>query len=131
MYMTKKDIEMIQEISRNIEIFTDENICRKIMKDFDSLKPSSSKKEIAGFVKKMMNSLDDTVEKKTRIQIMEKCGINCAEVNKIFIKKFVARRNKYKSIDEFLESENKRPFMGTRLEKNGNVIYHFFVGVYV
>jgi len=125
-YMTKKDIEMIQEINRNIEAFTDENVCRNIMKNFNNLKPGSSKKEIADFVKKMMNRLDSSVEKKTRIQIMEKCGINCAEVNKNFIKKFVDRRNKYSSINEFLESENKKPFKGTRLEKDGNIVYHFF-----
>ena len=125
--MGKTDIGMIREIGHNIERFAGEEIKKKVMKGSEHITVNSSKKKIAEWVKNAIDRLDSLVDEKTRNQIMENCGYNCALVNKRIIEKAKARRKKYKNINEFLEAEQRNPMPGTRLIREGNVIYLFYI----
>lgn len=57
---------------------------------------------------------------------MERCGRNCADVNKKVIERAKARRQKFRNVDEFLGAEQKKPMTGTRLIREGNVLYQFY-----
>ena len=57
---------------------------------------------------------------------MENCGYNCAEMNKGAIEEAVARREKFKTADEFIEAEQKNPMKGTGLVRKGNVLYQYY-----
>jgi hypothetical protein len=70
--------------------------------------------------------LDALVDENTRIQIMNACGSNCAEINKRVIQKAVERRNKFKTIEEFLKAEQEKPQKGTRIQLDGNQLFHIY-----
>jgi len=125
--MGKMDIDMIKEIGGNVERFAEKTIRNRVMEGSEQISPSTSKSKIAKWVKEAMDKLDTLVDEKTRFQIMENCGYNCSVVNKRVIEKAKARRNKYKSINEFLEAEQRNPMTGTRLERNGNFLYQFYM----
>ena len=82
--------------------------------------------EIAVWVKGAMGRLDALVDERTRIQIMENCGYKCAETNRGAMDEAIARRRKYKNIDEFLEAEQQNPAKGTKLVRKGNILYQVY-----
>lgn len=124
--MAKMDIAMIREIGKNLDRFAGEAIRKKVMEGSEQITATSSKSKIANWVKGVMERLDTLVDEKTRIQVMENCGYSCAVVNKRVMEKAKARRKKYKSIDEFLEAEQRNPMPGTRLVREGDVMYQFY-----
>lgn len=124
--MAKMDIAMIREIGKNLDRFAGEAIRKKVMEGSEQITATSSKSKIANWVKGVMERLDTLVDEKTRIQVMENCGYSCAVVNKRVMEKAKARRKKYKSIDEFLEAEQRNPMTGTRLVREGDVMYQFY-----
>jgi hypothetical protein len=124
--MGKMDIGMIKEIGGNVERFAGKTIRNKVMGDSEQISPSTSKIKIAKWVKEAIDKLDTLVDEKTRIKIMENCGYNCSIVNKRVMEKAKARREKYKNIDEFLEAEQRNPMTGTRLVREGDVMYQFY-----
>lgn len=124
--MGKMDIGMIKEIGGNVERFAGKTIRNKVMGGSEQISPSTSKIKIAKWVKEAIDKLDTLVDEKTRIKIMENCGYNCSIVNKRVMEKAKARRKKYKNIDEFLEAEQRNPMTGTRLIREGDVMYQFY-----
>jgi len=124
--MGKMDIGMIKEIGGNVERFAGKTIRNKVMEGSEQISPSTSKIKIAKWIKEAMDKLDTLVDEKTRIKIMENCGYNCSIVNKRVIEKAKARRKKYKNIDEFLEAEQRNPMTGTRLVREGDIMYQFY-----
>ena len=124
--MGKMDIGMIKEIGGNVERFAGKTIRNKVMGGSEQISPSTSKIKIAKWVKEAIDKLDTLVDEKTRIKIMENCGYNCSIVNKGVMEKAKARRKKYKNIDEFLEAEQRNPMTGTRLIREGDVMYQFY-----
>ena len=123
--MTKKDAAMVEEIGRNLDRFAGETLRKKVMEGSEKI-ATASDKDVAEWVKSAMDRLDALVDEKTRIQVMENCGYNCATVNKSHIERGKARRKKYKSTDEFLEAEQRKPIRGTRLVREGDVLYQFY-----
>ena len=124
--MAKMDVAMIREIGKNVDRFAGEAIRKKVMEGSEQITATSSKRKVAEWVKGAMDRLDALVDEKTRIQVMENCGYSCALVNKSHMEKAKARRKKYKSIDEFLEAEQRNPMRGTRLIREGDVMYQFY-----
>jgi hypothetical protein len=57
---------------------------------------------------------------------MQNCGYNCAKKNHKVIERAVARRKKYSSVDDFLEAEQRNPMKGTKLAREGNIIYQSY-----
>lgn len=121
-----KKLGMIREIEGNIDRFAGEAVKKKVMEGSKHLTQRTDKKKMAEWVKGAMDRLDSLVDEKTRIQIMEGCGYKCSEVNKRVIEQAKARRRKCASMEDFLESELRKPMKGTRLVREGNILYQFY-----
>jgi hypothetical protein len=57
---------------------------------------------------------------------MEACGANCSKVNQRIIERGRARRMKYSNENEFLAAEQRKPPAGTRLQREGDVLYQTY-----
>jgi predicted hydrocarbon binding protein len=117
---------MIQQIEGCIEQFAGKTVAQKVMAGSENIAEKTDKKTTAQFVKGAMQKLDAAVDEKTRARIMQNCGYNCANKNHKVIERAVARRKKFGSIDEFLNAEMKKPTKGTKLAREGNIIYQFY-----
>jgi hypothetical protein len=117
---------MIKSIEHCIDLFSGEAIRKSVMEGSNKITEKTDRKKIALFVEKAMERLDATVDEETRFKIMENCGYACAEVNRKSVERFAARRRKFKTLDEFLEAEQRKPSIGTRLERHGDIVYQFY-----
>ena len=118
--------KMLIPLAKNIELFAGEITSMKIMEGSEALTEKTDKKKLAEWVQSAMERMDSLVDEKTRVQIMENCGYNCAIVNKKVIEKGKAKRMKYKTIDEFLEAEERKPSSGTRVVREGKLLHYFY-----
>jgi len=117
---------MLVAMEKCVERFDGKAIATKVMEGSEQITEKTDKRKIAEWVKGAMERLDALVDERTRVQIMKNCGYNCAEVNRRVIERAVTRRKKYKSVDEFLEAEQRKPMKGTRLAREGNILYQFY-----
>lgn len=123
--MTKEDVGMITEIGMEIGQFAGEKVKKKIMEGSEQVADLSAE-EVAHWLKNAMDKLDALVDEKTRVQIMENCGFNCAEMNKSHIEQALEKRKQFKTLDEFLAAEEKTPAQGTRLVRDGDIVYQYY-----
>jgi len=86
--------KMLIPLEKNIEVLAGDAVCRKIMEGSEALTEKTDKKKLAEWVQSAMERMDSLVDEKTRVQIMENCGYNCAIVNKKVIEKGKAKRMK-------------------------------------
>lgn len=121
-----RELGMIRSIEGCVDRFAGEAVKKKVMEGSEKLTAKSSKEEVALWVKGAMGRLDAVVDQGARFEIMENCGYNCSDVNKRVIERAKARRRKFKSINEFLEAEQRKPMKGTKLERKGNVLYQYY-----
>jgi predicted hydrocarbon binding protein len=117
---------MIESIEHCIDLLAGETVRKTVMEGSDKITEKTDKKKIAMFVKTAMERLDATVNEETRFRIMENCGYVCAKINRRAVERFVARRKKFDTLDEFLEAEQRKPATGTRLERHGEIVYQFY-----
>lgn len=122
----KTENGMLIAIEKNVQALAGEAISKKVMEGSEEITEKTDKRKIAEWVKGAMERLDIMVNEETKVQIMENCGRNCAEVNRKVIERAKARRQKFKSTDEFLEAEQKKPMTGTRLVREGRMLYQFY-----
>jgi predicted hydrocarbon binding protein len=113
-------------IEKNIEHFAGEAVSRKVMEGSEDITEKTDKKKVALWTKGAMERFDTLVDEKTRIQIMNNCGSNCAEVNKRVIQKALARRKKFKTVEDFLKAEQEKPQRGTKIIREGNQLFHIY-----
>jgi hypothetical protein len=111
---------MLIPLEKNIEHYAGEETCQKVMAGSEKITETSNREKRALWVKDAIDRLDATVDEEKRIQIMHNCGSNCADINKRVIQKAVERCKKFKTFEEFLEAEIKKPPNGTRFEQDGN-----------
>ena len=123
--MTKRDVGPVEELGGRIEEHAGKEFSVEVMEGSDGV-ASMKGEEVALWVKGAMERLDALVEEGTRVRIMTSCGRNCAEMNRRPIEMAVKRRAKHGSLDEFIESEIRKPMKGTRLEREGAVIYQYY-----
>ncbi len=126
MAMSETDINMMKGFGKTIERIAGKTVSNKVMQDFEDVTKSSSKEDIALWVRDAIHRLDSTVDQQTRIQIMEDCGRNCAAINKRVIESMKKRRKKYNDLDAFLEAEQKKPMKGTRLSRDADTLYQYY-----
>ena len=124
--MSKTKHRMLVSLEKNVEAVAGEAVSKKVMEDSDGITEKTDRTKIAKWVRGAMERLDAMVNEETKIQIMENCGHNCADVNKKVIERAKLRRKKFKSTDQFLEAEQKKPMTGTRLVREGNVLFQFY-----
>ncbi|MCW4045363.1 MAG: DUF6144 family protein [Candidatus Bathyarchaeota archaeon] len=104
-----------------------QTIAAKVMAGSEQITEKTDKRKTAEWVKNAMEKLDALVDEKTRVQIMQNCGYNCAKKNSKGIERAVARHKKYASIGEFLEAEQQKPMKGTKIVREGNILYQFYM----
>jgi len=109
-----------------VEQFAGKTTAAKVMEGSEQITEKTDKRKTAKWVKNAMAKLDASVDEKTRVQIMQNCGYNCAKKNSKVIERAVARRKKYASVNDFLEAEQQKPMKGTRLAREGNILYQFY-----
>ena len=118
--------KMLIPLEKNIEMLAGDAVCRRIMEGSEALTEKTDKKTLALWVQSAMERMDSFIDEKTRLQIMENCGYNCANVNKKVIERAKVKRMKYKTTDEFLEAEERKPSSGTRLVREEKVLHYFY-----
>jgi hypothetical protein len=123
--MGKDDVGPIGELGMLVGRFAGETTRQSIMEGSDQI-ASASAEEVATWLRGAMERLDAQVDEHTRTLIMENMGFNCAEMNRSHIDRMVSRRDKFDTLDEFLESEEKVPVRGTRLTRDGQVVYQHY-----
>lgn len=121
-----KIVGSLKSIGENIGQFAGEEVRVKVMEGSEALKDSTNPEKAALWVKEAMERLDAAVDEQTRNQLMMSCGANCATINNRVVKAGVARREKYGSMEAFLEAELERPQSGTRLERDGDLLYQIY-----
>jgi hypothetical protein len=102
------------------------SVAAKVMEGSEQITEKTDKKKVAQWVKDAMERLDASVDEKTRKLVMQNCGYNCAKKNHIVIERAMKRRGKYASIDDFLEAEQKNPMKGTKLAREGGILYQSY-----
>lgn len=117
---------MLIPIEENIEHCAGADTCKKVMAGSEEITEKTDKKKMALWTKDAMERLDASVDEKTRIQIMNECGSNCAEISKRVIKKAIERRHKFKTFKDFLKSEIENPQKGTRYEQKDGQLIHIY-----
>jgi len=101
----------------------------RITEDMEGIKNSSKPEAVALWVRDAMERMDGLLDEGTRESVMVRCGRNCAEVNRRPVEAAVRRREKRGSLEEFLEVEQKKPPRGTRLEREGDTLYHYYTPI--
>jgi predicted hydrocarbon binding protein len=124
--LNKTKHKMLISIEKNVQALAGEMMNKKVMEGSEEITEKTDKRKIAEWVKGAMERLDSLVKEETKVQIMENCGRNCADVNKKVIERAKARRKKFKSAEEFLEAEQKKPMTGTKLAIECNMLYQFY-----
>ncbi len=109
-----------------LEDIAGKSLAEKVMKGSEGITENTDKMETALWTKSAMARLDALVDEKTKVQVMQNCGYNCAKKNSKVIERAVARRKKYANIDDFLAAEQKNPSKGTRLAREGNIVYQTY-----
>ncbi len=125
--MGKIEIGMIEEIGGNVERFAGKEIRDKVMEGSEQTALRTNKLKTAKWVQGAMSRLDELIDEKTRNKIMENCGYHCSTLNKRVMDMAKARRKKYRNIDEFLEAEQRKPMAGTKLVREGNLLYQIYM----
>ena len=100
------------------------SVAAKIMEGSKQITEKTDSKKVAQWVRNAMERLDASVDEEPRVRVMQNCGYNCAEKNHRVIERAVERRKKHASTDDFLEAEEQNPIKGTKLVRQGNIIYH-------
>jgi predicted hydrocarbon binding protein len=118
--------KMLIPIEKNIERYAGEEACKIVMQDSEHITEKTDKKKLAMWTKDAMDRLDALVDEKTRIQIMNDCGANCAEMNWRVIQKAIERRKKFDAIEDFLCAEEANPQKGTTIIRKGNRLFHIY-----
>jgi hypothetical protein len=124
--MGEKELGVIEVLGIQVERFAGKAIRAKAMAGSERITAKTGSAETAAWVKGVMEKLDKLVAKDRRVQIRENCGYACIEKNKSVIAKAKAKRKKFKSIDDYLANEERKPLTGTRLKKEGNKLTWYF-----
>jgi hypothetical protein len=124
--MDEKEVGMVHELGGNVEQFAGEAVREQVMAGSETIDTSTDAAQVAMWTRGAIERLDALVDEPTRIRIMQACGTKCASVNTSFAEAATARRKKCKSLDEFLEAEIESPITGTRLEREGDVLYQYY-----
>jgi hypothetical protein len=118
--------KMLIPLEKNVEHVAGSEVCQKVMAGSEDITEKTDKKKMALWTKDAMDRLDALVDEEKRKQIMNSCGLNCAEVNKRVIQKAIDRRKKFDSFEGFLKSEIEKPQKGTRYEQTGDQLLHIY-----
>jgi hypothetical protein len=118
--------KMLVPIEKNIEFYAGNEVSQQVMEGSEAITEKTNKKKTALWTKNAIDRLDASVDEKTRIQIMNSCGANCASINKRVIAKAVQRRKKFQTLQEFLAAEEANPPKGTKIQLEDDVVIQIY-----
>jgi hypothetical protein len=98
----------------------------RIMEERDRINKSTPPDEVAKWISGAVGRMDDLLDAETRRRIMGELGRNCATFNSRVMQATVNRRKKHGTLEEFIESEIRKPPRGTRLERDGDRIIQVY-----
>jgi hypothetical protein len=124
--MGKAVVGMIEEFGGQVEAYAGTGVAGQVMQGADQITAKTKNEAVSLWVKEAVERLDALAPETTCHQIMEACGRNCSRVNQSVIERAKARRDKFVSEDEFVAAEIRKPLAGTRLERDGNVLYQIY-----
>ena len=119
-------IDNLDAMEKIIERYVGGEAAAKIMAGSNTIRKSTSPEKAAEWMKAAVDRMDDLLDEDVRRRIMAELGYNCAEANSRVIKAAVGRRNKYGSLEEFVEAEVRKPQKGTRLERDEGRLIHVY-----
>jgi predicted hydrocarbon binding protein len=114
------------EMERCLEELAGNSIAEQVMQGSEQITEKTDRKKTALWAKNAIERLDALADEKTRLEVMQNCGYNCAKKNHKVIERAVTRRKKYASLDSFLDAEEKKPPKGTKLTREGDIIYQTY-----
>jgi hypothetical protein len=125
--MAKAPPAAIKNLAINLEHFAGKKAKEKVLKESENSATVRAPEQIAIWVQGAMRRLDRTVDKRTRTRVMEECGYACAASHRKTIDRVIAKRNKYNSLEEFLDGEKNKLLPGMRLERKGKSLYQYYL----
>jgi hypothetical protein len=123
--MAQNDLGPINELGATIGRFVSEEVRDQIMAGSAEVAGGSGE-AVTAWLRGAIDRLDSLVDEPTRVQIMEQMGFNCAEMNRSHVERALAKRNAFETLEAFLEAEEREPQPGTRLVREGNVVYQHY-----
>jgi hypothetical protein len=123
--VAKDDLGPITELGATIGRFASEKARDRIMAGSEGVAEGSGE-AVTAWLRGAIDRLDALVDEETRVQIMEQMGFNCAEMNRSHIERALAKRNAFETLEAFLEAEERKPQPGTRLVRDGDVVYQHY-----
>jgi hypothetical protein len=124
--MASKTAEQIRELGEQIEKIAGKKVRDKVMEGSEEAAKLSDRKKIASWVKEAIDRLDACTTPEKCRQIMAACGHTCIAHNNRMTQAIKARRRKYKTEEEFLKAESKRPAKFTRIELQGKTLAQYY-----
>jgi hypothetical protein len=124
--MSSRIAGQIQEIGGRIEEFAGKKVRDKVMVGSEKAAKSTDRAQIALWVKEAIDRLDAASTPEKCSQIMTACGHSCIVHNARLAQGIKARRQKFKTEEDFLKAEAKKPIKGTRLEIKGNTLIQYY-----
>ena len=116
-----QDIRLVK-LAENVGCIAGENVKDEVMKGSDAITSKTSQGKKAKWVKGAMERLNSLVDQETGNEIMGNCS--CETEGKI--KKAKSLYSNSIDIDDFLSKLSKARIVGTRLAREGDIIYVFY-----
>jgi hypothetical protein len=124
--MSKTTVGMINQLDHEITEAAGLEISKRVMEGAKGITAKTKSPEVALWMKGAIDRLDEQADEETRVKAMTACGSNCSKVNHIAIDRGKARREKFHSEEEFLAAEIAKPSAGTRMERDGDILYQVY-----
>ncbi len=124
--MAKSALGMIEQFGHEVDVVVGKNVQQQVMAGMDGLTKKSKPDVVAVWMRDAVERLDALAEESDRVTVMENCGANCAHVNGGVIERGKTRRAKHASEEAFLAAEIRKPQAGSRLERDGNILYQIY-----
>lgn len=123
--MGKDDVAPIRELERLTIRFAGKDVAQRVMEGVDRV-PDCTAEQLAEWLRGVIDRLDAEVPEDSRMRIMESLGFQCAEMNSSHIEKALEKRRRFDSLEAFLVAEEKHPGKGTKLVREGDIIYQCY-----
>lgn len=124
--MAQTVLGMIEQFDREVAAVPGVLVRQHVMAGAENLTPKTKPEEIALWVRDAIDRLDSLAAEDERAKVMENCGVNCAHVNGTVLERGKARRAKHPTEETFLAAEVRKPPTGTRLERDGDILYQIY-----
>jgi len=118
--------EMIRGFAGNVEAVAGTEVRAAVIEGGKKITARAGGAATARWMKNAIDRLDHVADEETCGRIMEACGRACIAANPSMVARVKSRRRKFTSLDDFLAAEQRKPLTGTRLERQGDILFHTY-----